>query len=228
MDTIFEFFGNLTNAEWIMAHGGMYIILAIIFAETGLLLGFILPGDFLIFLTGTIIAGAQQPFDIPAYNLIFWECMMILAAVTGNMFGYWFGKKSGNFLFERKDTWYLKKKHIVQAKEFYERKGGGAILLARFIPIVRTFAPIIAGVVRMPYGKFMYYNILGAILWIGSLCTIGFFVGRHPFVERNLEYIVLAMIVIATAPILIKMIFPKKEANKVTIEEKEKVEEETI
>lgn len=213
MDAIFEFFGNLTNAEWIMAHGGMYIILAIIFAETGLLLGFILPGDFLIFLTGTIIAAANQPFNDPIYNLIFWELMMIIAAVTGNMFGYWFGKKSGNFLFERKDTWYLKKKHIVQAKEFYERKGGGAILLARFVPIVRTFAPIIAGVVRMPYGKFMFYNIMGAILWIGSLCTIGFFIGRNPWVERNLEYIILGMIVVATAPVLIKMFFPKKEVS---------------
>ena len=93
MDVIIDFFSNLTNPEWIMANGGMYIILAIIFAETGLLLGFILPGDFLIFLTGTIIASGNKPFDDPLQNLLFWELMMVLAAVVGNMFGYWFGKK---------------------------------------------------------------------------------------------------------------------------------------
>lgn len=213
MDAIIDFFSNLTNPEWIMANGGMYIILAIIFAETGLLLGFILPGDFLIFLTGTIIASGNKPFEDPIHNLLFWELMMVLAAVIGNMFGYWFGKKSGNFLFERKDTWYLKKKHIVQAKEFYERKGGGAIVLARFVPVVRTFAPIIAGVVRMPYRKFMLYNIIGAVLWICSLCTVGYFLGANPWVKRNLEYIVIGMIVVATAPVLWKMIFGKKKES---------------
>lgn len=215
MDAIIDFFSNLTNPEWIMANGGMYIILAIIFAETGLLLGFILPGDFLIFLTGTIIASGNKPFEDPIHNLLFWELMMVLAAVVGNMFGYWFGKKSGNFLFERKDTWYLKKKHIVQAKEFYERKGGGAIVIARFVPIVRTFAPIIAGVVRMPYRKFMLYNVIGAILWICSLCTVGYYLGTNPWVKEHLEYIVLGMIVAATAPILWKMIFGKKKESSV-------------
>lgn len=206
-----EFFHNLTNPEWIISHGGYYIILAIVFAETGLFLGFFLPGDFLLFITGTIIAKPEivTPFESHIANLFFWEGMIVLAAVLGNMVGYWFGKKSGPFLFERKDTWYYKKKHIIQAKDFYERKGGGAIILARFLPVVRTFAPIIAGVVNMNYKKFMLYNILGAVLWIGSLVTLGYFLGRNPWVERNLEYIVIGMVVLSTAPVLFKMIFGK-------------------
>ena len=206
-----DFLHNLTNPEWIISHGGYYIILAIVFAETGLFLGFFLPGDFLLFITGTIIAKPEivTPFESHIANLFFWEGMIVLAAVLGNMVGYWFGKKSGPFLFERKDTWYFKKKHIIQAKDFYERKGGGAIILARFLPVVRTFAPIIAGVVNMNYKKFMLYNVVGAVLWIGSLVTLGYFLGRNPWVERNLEYIVIGMVVVSTAPVLFKMLFGK-------------------
>ncbi|RQO31091.1 alkaline phosphatase [Taibaiella sp. KBW10] len=219
MDVILNFFHNLTDPNWIINHGGYYIVLAIVFAETGLLLGFILPGDFLLFITGTIIAKPEAliPFDDHLHNMIFWEVMIILAAVLGNMVGYWFGKKSGKYLFERKDTWYFKKKHIVQAKDFYERKGGGAIIMARFLPVVRTFAPIVAGVVGMNYKKFMLYNVIGAVIWVGVLVTVGYFLGRNPWVERNLEYIVLGMVAVTTIPVLAKMIFGKtKPTDEVT------------
>lgn len=215
MDAILDFLHNLTDPNWIIDHGGYYIVLAIVFAETGLLLGFILPGDFLLFITGTIIAKpeAVTPFDSHLQNMVFWELMIMLAAILGNMVGYWFGRKSGKYLFERKDTWYFKKKHIIQAKEFYERKGGGAIILARFLPIVRTFAPIVAGVVGMNYKKFMLYNVIGAVVWVGLLVTIGYFLGRNPWVERNLEYIVLGMVLVTTVPVLFKMIFGKSKAG---------------
>lgn len=212
MQAIFDIFHNLTNAEWIIAHGGFYIIMAIVFAETGLFLGFMLPGDFLIFVAGTLVAQPEflDPFDNQVQNLIFWEAMLILCAIVGNIVGYWFGKKSGNYLFERKDTWFLKKKHILQAKEFYDRKGGSAIIMARFLPVIRTFAPIVAGVVKMDFKKFMVYNVVGAFLWIGILMTVGFTLGRNPWVEKNLEYIVLGLVLVTTIPVVYKMVFGKK------------------
>lgn len=213
MQTILDAFHNLTNAEWIIAHGGFYIIMAIVFAETGLFLGFMLPGDFLIFVSGTIVsqAGFLHPFDTQLKNLIFWESMLILCAVVGNIVGYWFGKKSGNYLFERKDTWFLKRKHIMQAKDFYEKKGGTAIIMARFLPVIRTFAPIVAGVVKMDFKKFMMYNVVGAFLWIGILMTAGYALGQNPWVEKHLEYIVLGLALVTTVPVLYKMIFSKNK-----------------
>ncbi|HRP89881.1 MAG TPA: VTT domain-containing protein [Edaphocola sp.] len=215
MDTLFNFLQQLTNPEWIIAHGGMYIILFILFAETGILLGFFLPGDFLVFITGTIISNSEYPFDHTLSNLIFWELCMIVASVLGNMFGYWFGNKSGVYLLKRKDTWYFKKRHIHQAKEFYDKKGSLAIFLAKFLPIIRTFAPIVGGMVKMDYKKFMFYNITGSTAWILLFGTLGFFLGKNVWVKENLEFIVIGMIVVTTAPVLWKM-FSNKSIQKET------------
>ncbi|HTO17090.1 MAG TPA: VTT domain-containing protein [Edaphocola sp.] len=215
MDVILDFFQQLTNPEWIIAHGGLFIILFILFAETGILLGFFLPGDFLVFVTGTIISNSEYPFDHTFSNLVFWELMMIIASVLGNIFGYWFGNKSGNYLLNRNDTWYFKKRHIHQAKEFYDKKGNLAIFLAKFLPIIRTFAPIVAGIVKMDYKKFLFYNITGSIVWITLFCTLGFFLGKNEWVKENLEFIVLGMIIVTTTPVLWKM-FSKKSMKEET------------
>jgi membrane-associated protein len=174
MQAIIDFFSHLTNAEWIMAHGGLYIVLLIVFAETGLFLGFFLPGDYLLFISGMLIAQAPEPFATPVLSLGYWCALISLAAILGNYVGYWFGVKSGPYLFERKETWLFKRKHLLQARDFYEKRGGGAIVVARFLPIVRTFAPIVAGVVKMNFRKFTVYNISGALLWVVSLTTLGF------------------------------------------------------
>lgn len=225
MHEFLEFFKNLTDPVWISNHGGLYIVVFIIFAETGLFVGFFLPGDSLLFITGMIIANSLAPFQYEAANLIFWMTLIIIAGVIGNMVGYWFGKKSGPLLFERKDTLLFKRKHVVQAKEFYDKKGGAAIIFARFLPIVRTFAPIVAGVVKMDYKKFMYYNIVGSIAWVVSMTMIGYVLGANVWVKNNLEYIVIALVVVTTGPVLFKMFFGKKkspilEVGKDIIEEK--------
>jgi membrane-associated protein len=200
---------RLVNSEWINQHGGLYLIALIIFAETGLFIGFFLPGDGLLFITGLILSTTIQPFAEPILNLLMWLCIIIFAATVGNSVGYWFGKKTGPVLFEKKDTWLFKRKHIDQAKAFYDKRGGTAIIIARFLPIVRTFAPIVAGIVKMDRKKFFYYNVVGAVLWIGSIVTLGFVIGKAA--EPYLHYIILGIVLVTTVPILYKMFFQKEK-----------------
>jgi len=212
MESILELFKHLNNADWITQHGGLYLVALIVFAETGLFVGFFLPGDSLLFVTGLIIAQSASPFDTAALNLPYWIVLITLAGIIGNLVGYWFGKKTGPILFERKDTWLFKRKHLIQAKEFYEKKGGSAIILARFIPIVRTFAPIVAGVVHMERKKFLLYNIIGSFAWVISMTITGYCLGENEWVKGNLEKIVIGLILVTTLPVLYKMIFAKKRA----------------
>ncbi|HLS70120.1 MAG TPA: VTT domain-containing protein [Chitinophagaceae bacterium] len=210
LQEIFELFTNsMINPEWILKHGGMYLIIFIIFAETGLFIGFFLPGDALVFVTGIIIANASQPFETGIANLVFWDSILILAAILGNIVGYWFGKKSGPMLYKRKDSWIFKAKHLRQATEFYIKRGGTAIIVARFLPIIRTFAPIVAGIVKMEYKKFLRTNVIGAILWILSFTSLGFLFGNNPIIADNLHYIVIGLIIITTGPVLFKMLQSK-------------------
>jgi membrane-associated protein len=184
----------------------------VIFAETGLFIGFFLPGDSLLFVTGLMIANDQQAnptFNHPV-NLLYWIVLISVAGIIGNMVGYWFGRKTGPILFERRDTLLFKRKHIIQAKEFYDNRGGGAIILARFLPIVRTFAPIVAGIVTMERKKFFIYNVIGSALWVASMVLSGFFLGEIDWVKHNFEKIVIGLIVVTTAPVLFKMFFGKK------------------
>jgi len=211
MESILELFKHLTKADWITQHGGLYLVALIVFAETGLFVGFFLPGDSLLFVTGLIIAQSASPFDSAALNLPYWIVLITLAGIIGNLVGYWFGKKTGPILFERKDTWLFKRKHLIQAKEFYEKKGGSAIILARFIPIVRTFAPIVAGVVHMERKKFLLYNIIGSFAWVASMTITGYCLGENDWVKSNLEKIVIGLILVTTLPVLYKMIFAKKK-----------------
>jgi len=211
MHYLIEIFKNLTSPEWINAHGGLYVVMFIIFAETGLFVGFLLPGDSLLFITGMIIAGSLSPFSTPLVNLIYWLCLISIAGVVGNLVGYWYGNKFGHMLMKRPDSLLFKKKHLHQAHDFYERKGGMAILLARFLPIVRTFAPIVAGMVDMDYKKFLRYNILGCLAWVISMTMAGYLLGENEWVKHNLEKIVIGLVFVTTAPVLFKMFFNKKK-----------------
>jgi membrane-associated protein len=216
MDSILELLRQLINPDWIMAHGGLFLVAFIIFAETGLFIGFFLPGDSLLFITGMIIAGAKNnpiPFESHPLILVFWIILLTIAGILGNMVGYWFGKKSGPLLFERKETWLFKRKHLENAHDFYEKKGGIAIIVARFLPVVRTFAPIVAGVVHMNYKKFISFNIIGAVLWIASLTTLGFVLGENAWIKEQLEWIILGLVLITTLPVAFKMFFSKKKTG---------------
>lgn len=200
-------------AHLVELYGGLYLVALVIFAETGLFVGFFLPGDSLLFVTGLMIANSTAPFGNSAANLIYWITLISVAGIIGNMVGFWFGSKTGPLIYERKDTWLFKKKHIRDAHDFYEKKGGAAIILARFLPIVRTFAPIIAGVVQMDKKKFLSYNIIGSFLWVSSMVLSGFFLGEIPWVKANFEKIVIGLIIVTTFPVLFKMFFGKKKAE---------------
>lgn len=212
MDVIFESIQHLLDPDWIMKNGGLYLVLLILFVETGVFFGFILPGDPLLFISGMVIASvdeAHYPFSTGILNLSFWMLLFMIATILGNYFGYWFGYKF-KFLFEgEKETWLLKRKHINTAREFYENKGGFTIAIARFLPIIRTFAPIVAGTVKMDIKKFSFYNILGAVLWVGSLTSLGYILGDNVLVKKNLEYVILGIILIVTVPVIFKF-FSKK------------------
>jgi membrane-associated protein len=217
MQPIIEFFSNLTDPEWIMQHGGLYIVVLIVFIETGLFFGFFLPGDSLLFIAGMVIANTLSPFDVAVSNLIYWVVLIAAAGVGGNYVGYFFGTKSDKFLLRRKDNWLFKKKYLFQAKEFYDRKGGGAIVLARFLPIVRTFAPIVAGMVKMKLPKFSFYNFLGSFLWAGIIVTAGFLLGENQWAKENLEKIIIGIGVVTLGPVLLKLFFKKKKGLKVAV-----------
>lgn len=225
METLIELINLLTDPDWIMRNGGLYLVLFIIFAETGLLIGFFLPGDPLLFITGMMIAGTQNhpyPFESQFMNLVFWIILIIIAAVVGNFCGYWFGRKSGNYLLERKESWLFRKKHIESAHEFYERKGGFAIIIARFLPIVRTFAPVIGGVVKMDFKKFSLFNLAGAVAWVGGIVSLGYILGDNTWVKESLEYVILALVLLSTTPVLLKMVSGKKKTIQKAIAEERK------
>jgi len=200
--------------NWITDHGGLYLVMFIIFAETGLFVGFFLPGDSLLFVTGITIANTMSPFGSTPANLAYWMTLISIAGILGNFVGYWFGNKSGHLLMKRPDSWLFKKKHLEQAHDFYEKKGGMAILLARFLPIVRTFAPIVGGMAEMNYKKFVKYNIIGCIAWVFSMTMAGYLLGEVPWVKANLEKIVIIIILVTTGPVLFKMFFGRNKAAK--------------
>lgn len=216
MHKLIDLVKELMNAEKLAAlvtqYGGLYLVALVIFAETGLFVGFFLPGDSLLFVTGLMIANSHNPFDNNAMNLVYWISLISCAGVIGNMVGYWFGKKTGPLLFEKRDTVLFKRKHVMQAKDFYDKKGGSAIILARFLPIVRTFAPIVAGVVKMDRKKFVFFNIVGCVAWVTSMTLSGYFLGENEWVKHNFEKIVIGLIVVTTAPVLFKMFFGKKKS----------------
>lgn len=218
MEIIFENIQHLTDPDWIMRRGGLYLVLTILFIETGIFFGFFLPGDPLLFISGMIIASADEityPFSGGIPNLLFWEFLFMGSAILGNFVGYWFGRKFGHALLGReKDSWFLKRKHIEAAHEFYKKKGGFAITIARFLPVVRTFVPIIGGVVKMDFKQFAFYNILGAVIWVGCLTTAGYALGESAWVNRNLEWMLLGIVVLVTLPVVIKLLFPQKANEK--------------
>jgi len=211
---------DFLNPEFYIQHGGLWLFLFIIFAETGLFAGFFLPGDSLLFVAGIYsneLAAELINLNNDLFNLIMICILVIFSGVLGNTIGYWFGTASGPYLFKKEDSFLFKKKHLYTAKEFYDKHGGGAIVFARFLPIIRTFAPIIAGIVRMEKHKFALYNIIGCILWAFVMLFAGhylyrFFLSEFGFdLKKRLELIVIGIIVITTAPVIFKLLKKNKE-----------------
>ncbi len=168
-------------------------VTGIIFAETGLFLGFFLPGDSLLFIAG-FLAG-QGLFSLPLLIALLW-----IAAILGNITGYYFGKHVGPRLFSREDSLIFKKAHALRAQAFYEKYGAKTLFLARFMPIVRTFAPIVAGVAQMKFRDFLVYSVAGATVWVGGLTILGYYLGAMTFVREHLEAMILLIIFISILP----------------------------
>jgi membrane-associated protein len=214
---------SLLQPQWYVANGGVWIILLIVFAETGLFMGFFLPGDSLLFVSGIMWRDLESGF----FNLPFVFIMMLISifAILGNQVGYWFGKKIGPAMYSWKDRWYFKQKYLQQARLFYEEHGASAIFMARFLPFVRTFAPIVAGIVQMDKKKFSAISIISAFVWVFSMMLAGRYLHQLLLSQFNydltedLELIVVGIIFVSVLPILYKLLQNKLKERKA---EKEK------
>ena len=214
MDGITEFFKELVNPESIILYGGIYLLLTVVFIETGLFVGFFLPGDSLLFTAGLLCATG-----ILQINPLILIILIVIAAVAGNMVGYLFGKKVGILLFKRKSGIFFRQDHLTIANEFYKKHGKKTIILSRFLPIVRTFAPIVAGIVKLEYYKFFIYSLIGAVLWVAILVLTGYYMGKYiPGTKENLHYIVIFLIVITSIPFIYGWLKKKFTQHKTKVE----------
>jgi len=228
---------ELLQPRFYIENGGLWLLLFIVFAETGLFVGFFLPGDSLLFVAG-IFAHEMTPQEpglahqflkliglgqlrSETVDLLVLTALISVAGILGNSVGYWFGKRIGPTMFSWRDRFLFKKKYLFQAKEFYDKHGRVAVIAARFLPIIRTFAPIIAGIVQMDRKKFMYYNIVGCIAWVSSMIFAGHFLQKWLYdwfkidLKSHLELIVLGIVLVTTAPVLIKLFSrPKNDPAK--------------
>jgi len=209
LQQMLDFLKQLTDPESIISYGGLALLLFVVFAETGLLIGFFLPGDSLIFISGMICRTKPELLGV---NITVLLILLIVAAVIGNMAGYWFGHKVGPALFNRKDSWLFKKRYLETTRTFYDKNGGKTLILGRFLPIIRTFAPILAGIIKIPFGRFMLFNIAGAVAWIVSLGLCGYFLGQIKWVQENIGYIVIFLIVITLIPVATTWIRSKRKS----------------
>jgi membrane-associated protein len=183
---------------------GYATLFSIVFSETGLLVGFFLPGDSLLFTVG-VVAGAGK-LDIVVIVLV-----LIIAAILGVGTGYALGRKAGPKVFERPDSRLFKREHLLRTQEFYEKHGGKTIVYAQFVPIIRTFAPFVAGVAKMPYRRFAFFNVFGSIGWVTLMTMSGYFLGEVPFIRQNFEKVVIAIVLISVAPIVIHVLKSRRE-----------------
>ena len=203
-----NFFETLLSSEKIIYYGGLTLLIIVVFAETGLFIGFFLPGDYLLFTSG-LLCGTQY-LDISIFLLLI---CLTLASVAGNYAGFYTGKTLGKRLFTRPDSRFFKKSRVERAKKFYDEKGIISLVLGRFLPIIRTFSPIIAGAIDMDMKKFSFYNWTGGFLWVWSLVLMGYFLGRsYPEIINYLEYIIFGFIAITTI-ILIKQLITRKRKS---------------
>lgn len=227
---------ELLQPQWYIENGGLWLLLFVVFAETGLFAGFFLPGDSLLFVAGIYAHKIGEGADaVPGLthqflklinlghiqnewvDLIVLWALISLAGILGNMVGYWTGRKVGPAMYHWKDSFFFKKRYLEQAHDFYEKHGGGAIVIARFLPFVRTFAPIVAGIVEMDRAKFTFYNIAGSIAWVFSMIFAGHFLQKWVMstfgfdLKQHLELIVLGIVIVTTLPVIIKLVTGKKK-----------------
>jgi membrane-associated protein len=181
--------------------GGLLALVGIIFAETGLLVGFFLPGDSLL-ITAGVLANPANPNHVLALDITTLNGILLVAAIVGDQVGFFLGTRAGVSIWNRPDSRFYKRKHLEAAHEFYERYGGFSVVAARYVPIVRTFVPFVAGVARMPYRNFVFWNIGGGILWVTSLLWVGYYLGQTPLANR-LDKIIVVVVLVSVLPMAV-------------------------
>ncbi len=201
LESIANALHQIYDVEGIVRWGGLVMLTTIIFAETGLLIGFFLPGDSLLVTAGLLASPGQRLMNIGAMAVI-----LPIAAIAGNSCGYYVGKATGPRLFRREDSLLFNKKHLYRAHAFYEKHGGKTLVLARFMPIVRTFVPVVAGMASMDFAAFTLYNVIGGVLWILSMLFLGYFIGDIPWVRQNVEKVILIVIFLSILPGIIEYV----------------------
>ncbi len=208
MENLKEFFEILLNSQKLIQYGGLALLLIVIFAETGLIIGFIFPGDALLFTAG-LLCGSDL-----AVNIWVLIITVAIAAIAGNIVGYQTGKIFGKRLLVKKDTFYFKQQYLVNSRVYYEKYGGLALIAGRFLPVIRTFVPILAGIIGINFWKFNMYNIVGAILWTWTLIPLGYWIGKKiPASIDNIEYFVLG-ITLVTMTIMVRGVIKHRKRLK--------------
>ena len=208
METLINLFHQLSDLPALIKWGGYLGVTAIIFTETGLLLGFFLPGDSLLVTAGLL--GSQGYL-----NVYYLGALCTVAAIVGDSLGYAIGRASGPRIFTREDSLFFNKKHLYRAHQFYEKHGGKTIVLARFMPIIRTFAPVVAGAAEMRYRDFIFYNVVGGVVWIWSMLFVGYFLGRYvPGIDKHIEKVIIVVIFLSILPGIIGWIKERRANNR--------------
>lgn len=201
-DRLIHLLGTVFTGWW-----GYLLLCGVVFSETGLLVGFFLPGDSFLFTVG-VVAGAGK------LDIITIIVLLLVSAIVGNSTGYLLGRKAGTTVFNRPDSRFFHREHLLKTQAFYDKHGGKTIIFAQFIPILRTFAPFVAGVARMSYFRFMSFNVFGAIAWVISMTLLGYTLGNQPLVRAHFEKVVLAIILVSVAPVLIEIYKSRRSASK--------------
>jgi membrane-associated protein len=200
---------SFLDPQHLISTFGLIGILVIVFAESGLLIGFFLPGDSLLFTTGLLVADGTY-----LHQPLWLVCLLVaVAAVLGDQFGYLFGRRFGPALFRRPDSRLFKQENLTRARGFFDRYGARSIVLARFVPIVRTFTPIVAGASRMHYRTFLIYNVIGGTLWACGVTTLGYFLGQVAFVRSNIELILIGIVVVSVVPVAVELLRARRRSR---------------
>ena len=213
MQELSELFNKLRDLPALVQWAGYVGLTIIIFTETGLLIGFFLPGDSLLVTAGLL--ASQPDFGLNVYML---GTILSIAAVVGDQVGYSFGRATGPRIFTREDSLFFHKKHLIRAAEFYEKHGGKTIIIARFMPIVRTFAPVVAGAAQMNYRRFVMFNVVGGIFWVWSMLLTGYWLGRYvPGIDKHIEKVILVVIFLSILPGIIHWIKERKAGRAASV-----------
>jgi membrane-associated protein len=200
MHDLVDLFHKIYNVRGLVEFGGLAMLAAVIFAETGLLIGFFLPGDSLLVTAGVYCTSAN-PEHAPLLNIWTVNLVVIAAAIIGDTVGYWIGAKSGPKLFTREQSLLFSRKHLLRTKEFYERHGGKTIIIARFMPFLRTFAPVVAGIGQMNYGRFLRFNVVGGFAWSLSMTLLGFTLGKvYPPITKEIDKLIILILFVSLIP----------------------------